>query len=128
MIAEDLPTPIEIAGGDILVDAALVGELLDIIPADVPALMRAHAITSLCERGVDVHEGEFRLNFFYRNRHARLSVDMTGQPLQFSVIDSGKRVVTRKLRKLEDCHSRKELGDGTYDRTTTDPNQSMAGS
>ena len=53
--------------GDILIDAALLGKLLDVKPAEVPTLMRAHAITSFCERGVDAHQGQFRLSFFYRN-------------------------------------------------------------
>jgi hypothetical protein len=36
---------VEITDGDILVDAVLLGELLDIEPAGVSELMRAHAIT-----------------------------------------------------------------------------------
>ena len=43
---------VEIANGDIQVDAVLLGELLSIPPAEIPALMRAGAITSRCERGV----------------------------------------------------------------------------
>lgn len=100
MIAESQPASLEIAGSDILVDASLVGELLDVIPADVPGLMRAHTITSLCERGVDDHEGQLRLNFFYRNRRAYLSIDTTGRILQRSVIDAPKRAIARKLRRL----------------------------
>jgi Family of unknown function (DUF6522) len=48
---------VEITDGDILVDAVLLGELLDIEPAEVSKLMRAHAITGHCERGVDAHRG-----------------------------------------------------------------------
>lgn len=82
---------IEIADGNILIDATLLGELLDVIPGDVPSLLRARAITSLCEKGVDIHQGEYRLSFFYRNRRARLSVDMFGHILQRSVIDVSRR-------------------------------------
>ena len=94
MIINDLAKPIEIAGGDILVDATLVGKLLDITPGEIPALMRAHAITSLCERGVDVHDGEFRLTFFYRNRRARVNIDKAGRILQRLV---GNRTIPRTL-------------------------------
>jgi hypothetical protein len=88
---------VEIAGSDILVDAALLGELLGIAPSDIPALMRSSAITSLCERGADVHEGELRLTFFYGKRRARLSVDSAGRVLRSSVVDFDKRPVRRTL-------------------------------
>jgi hypothetical protein len=99
MIAEGSTKAIEIAGSDILIDAGLVGELLDVVPGDVPALMRDRAITSFCERGIDAHEGEFRLSFFYRNRRARLSVDMAGHILQRSVIDSGRGRAPQRVHK-----------------------------
>ncbi|MGA9090490.1 MAG: DUF6522 family protein [Bradyrhizobium sp.] len=82
---------VEIDDKAISVDAAILGELLEVLPADVPALMRDHAITSVCERGIDAHQGEFRLSFFYRNRRARLSVDGSGQVLRRSIIDFGDR-------------------------------------
>lgn len=82
---------VEISDKTVMIDATLLGELLNVLPGDVPALMREHAITSVCERGVDTHEGEFRLSFFYRNRRARLSVDTSGQVLRRSIIDFGDR-------------------------------------
>jgi hypothetical protein len=82
---------VEITNADIVVDAALLGELLAIPSADVQTLMRKRAITSVCERGIDVHEGEYRLVFFYGNRRARLSVDSVGHILQRSIIDFGER-------------------------------------
>lgn len=88
---------VEIANGDILVDAVLLGELLGIAPVEVPPLMRAHEITSFCERGVDAHEGEYRLSFFYRSRRARLSVDTSGHILRRSVIDFGQQPLPRAL-------------------------------
>jgi hypothetical protein len=84
-------TQVEIADSDILIDAVLLGELLDVMPADVPDLMRARAITSLCEKGIDAHEGKFRLSFFYRNRRARVSVDTAGRIFQRSIISFDKK-------------------------------------
>ncbi len=93
---------VEIANGDIQVDAALLGELLGIPPAEIPALMRAHAITSRCERGVDAHDGQFRLSFFYKNRRARLVVNSAGRILQRSVIDFGQLPLPRALHSPRD--------------------------
>jgi hypothetical protein len=102
MVAEDRLAQVQIVDGDILIDAALLGELLDVIPADVPTLMRAHAITSLCERGIDAHQGEFRLSFFYRSRRARLSVDTSGRVLRRSVIDFGQQRLPQTLHRPGD--------------------------
>lgn len=82
---------VEITDGDILIDAALLGELLNVIPAEIPVLMRANAITSLCERGVGAHQGEFRLSFFYRSCRARLNIDQAGHVLRHSVINLARR-------------------------------------
>jgi hypothetical protein len=91
---------VEINDKTVLVDATLLGELLDVLPSDVPALMREHTITSVCERGIDTHEGEFRLSFFYRNRRARLSVDGSGQVLRRSIINFGDRPLPKALHSL----------------------------
>ena len=90
---------IEFSDDTFLVDAALIGELLHLPAAHVPALMRDGKITSACERGVDEHEGEFRLTFFYRNRRARLGTDPTGRILRRSVIDFGDRPIPDKLHR-----------------------------
>lgn len=82
-----------------LVDAELIGELLDVSAAHVPILMREGSITSACERGVDDHEGEFRLTFFHRSRRARLSTDSTGRVLRRSVIDFGDRPIPDTLHR-----------------------------
>jgi hypothetical protein len=82
---------IEVSDNAFMVDAALVGELLHISAARVPALMREGKITSICERGTDEHVGEFRLTFFYRGLRARLSTDLAGRILRRSVIDFGDR-------------------------------------
>ena len=65
----------------------------------VPILMRERAITSVCERGVDENEGEFRLSFFYRNRRARLSMDPTGRIIRRSAIDFGDRPIPDALHR-----------------------------
>ena len=83
---------VEPADDDVFcVEATLLGELLDVPPQDVQALMRANAITSLAERGVAEHQGEFQLTFFYKNRRARLTVNRTGQIRRRSVVDFRER-------------------------------------
>lgn len=76
---------------DIEIDAALVGELFGLPPAEVLALLKARAITGICERGIGEHEGEMRLSFFYGNRRARVSIGENGKVLRRSVIDFGDR-------------------------------------
>ena len=90
---------IEISDGTFVVNAARLGELLDIPASRVPILMRERAITSVCELGVDENEGEFRLTFFYRNRRARLSMDPKGRIIRRSTIDFGDRPVPNALHR-----------------------------
>lgn len=80
---------VEISGSDILIDADILAPLLSVAVADVPVLMRKNEITSKCERGVDAHEGQYRLSFFYQDRRARLMVDSTGRVLQRTRQESG---------------------------------------
>ncbi|MGE3148262.1 MAG: DUF6522 family protein, partial [Pseudorhodoplanes sp.] len=80
---------VEIVDGAFMVDAALIGALLDVPAADVPALMRNGSITSTCETGIDADQGTFRLNLFHQARHVRLRVDPSGRILQRSIIDFG---------------------------------------
>lgn len=87
----------ETAGRDIVVDAALVASLLGVAAADVPGLMRSKAVTSICERGIDDHEGEYRLSFFFQNRRARVTLDTKGKVLRRSVIDFGDVALPRQL-------------------------------
>ncbi|CAM5438469.1 hypothetical protein ATER59S_02653 [Aquamicrobium terrae] len=90
---------VEMNEGDMVVDAALLGKLLDIAPHEVPVLLRAQKITSLCERGIEGHAGEYRLSFFYGSRRARLSVDEAGNVLRRSVIDFGDAAMPRQLHR-----------------------------
>lgn len=75
---------VEYSDNTFLVDAVLIGQLLHVPAAHVPALMREGKVTSACERGAGEHEGEFRLTFFYRNRRARLATDSAGREIEFS--------------------------------------------
>ncbi len=95
-------TQVEIANGDVLVDAGLLAGLLAIAAAEIPGLLRTRAITSICERGIDAHEGEYRLSFFYKNRRARVSVDGSGRVLRRSVLDFGDRPSRRALHRSGD--------------------------
>jgi hypothetical protein len=81
----------EPGAGSFSVEAALVGELLDVAASDVHALMRGGRITSRCERGEGEHAGQYRLTFFYRGRRARLSLDAAGRIIRRSVNDYGDR-------------------------------------
>jgi len=85
------PQRIEFRDDAFVVDAALVGELLHLSASRVQILMRSGEITSVCERGLDQHAGEFRLSFFYGNRRARVSTDLEGRILRKSAIDFGDR-------------------------------------
>ncbi|HLS82532.1 MAG TPA: DUF6522 family protein [Steroidobacter sp.] len=75
--------------GDFVIDASLLGELLNVPAPDVQALMRRSEITSLCERGEEEHAGQFRLTFFYKGRRVQLSVDEAGRIVRRSVLDIG---------------------------------------
>jgi len=72
----ELPRPserhIEVSDDAFLVDAVLIGQLLHVPAARVPTLMREGQITSVCERGVDEHEGEFRYGYWAKDPEASL--------------------------------------------------------
>jgi hypothetical protein len=90
---------VEIGPSDILVDASLLADLLRLDPASVHTLLRTQQITSICERGIDEHEGGYRLSFFYGNRRARLSIDALGSVTRRSVIDFGQAPLPRQLHR-----------------------------
>lgn len=66
------------------VDAADLGPLLGIPPAEVPVKMRAGEITSQSETGVDADEGRVRLTFWYNGQRLRLVCDTDGNVLTTS--------------------------------------------
>lgn len=90
---------VEITNGEFLIDAGLLGGLLGITAAEIPALLRTRAITSVCEQGIDAHQGEYRLSFFYKNRRARLCVDGSGRILRRSLVNFGEQASPRTLHR-----------------------------
>lgn len=104
------------------IDASLLGELLDVSPSGVQALMRTNEITSICERGEGEHAGQYRLTFFYKGRRARLSVDESGQIIRRSIVDFGERSLRPSMprfggsrssrgRRYGNATSRPQLGE-----------------
>ncbi len=91
---------IELSGGDILVDAALLGAQLNLKATEVPSLLRDRTITSICERGTGTDEGRYRLTFFHGNRRVRVIIDATGRILRRSTIDFGKIALPRQLHQV----------------------------
>ena len=90
---------IEFCDDAFVVDAALVGELLQLPASQVQVLMRSGSITSACERGIGEHAGEFRFSFFYGNRRARVSTDLEGRILRKSAVDFGGRPIGGARRR-----------------------------
>jgi hypothetical protein len=84
--------------GSFSIDAAFLGELLNVPPSCILALMHENEITSICERGEGEHQGQYRLTFFYKGRRARLSIDEAGRVMQRSVVDLGDRPVPLTMR------------------------------
>jgi hypothetical protein len=72
------------------VDAHDLGPLLGILPADVPAKMRAGEITSQSEQGVDEDEGRTRLTFWYQDLRIRLICGPDGTVLKTTRITSAR--------------------------------------
>ncbi|MGE0007519.1 MAG: DUF6522 family protein [Parvibaculaceae bacterium] len=93
------PRRIGRSGRDFVIDAALIGDLLGVPAADVPALMRGGSITGVCERGAGADQGTFRLSLFHRGRRGRLRIDAAGRILQRSVVDFGERPPPRRRRR-----------------------------
>jgi hypothetical protein len=98
-LAEPSSPRIEIENDAFVIGAELLGEILHVPAAQVPILLREGTIRSICERGIEDSEGEFRLTFFYRSRRARLSTDLTGQIIRGSVIDFGNRPLPDGLHR-----------------------------
>lgn len=73
---------VERSADGFVIDAALIGEAFDIAPADVQALMRQGAITSVCETGQDEDEGRLRMTFHYGGRTCRYIFDASGTILK----------------------------------------------
>jgi hypothetical protein len=90
---------IEFHGGDIQIDASVIGVGLNIDPSTVQELIREGKITSRCERGIEEDEGRYRLTFFSEHSRFRLIIDTMGNVVQRSTIDFSNRPLPASVRK-----------------------------
>ena len=88
---------VEWNGDDIVVDAHLLAPLLEIAPADVPALMRDGQIVGVCERGEGEHAGLMRMTFTYQSRSAALTVNGDGDVIRRSTFRKPERTAPSLL-------------------------------
>lgn len=105
---QDDPELIEFDDEGPVVDAGLIGDLLGIQADQVPHHIRQGAITTLCEAGIDEHDGEFRLSFFHGNRRAQIEIDNQGQVSKRTVIDFGDRPLPASLRGAQPAEAVKK--------------------
>lgn len=80
-----MTSPIDIADGEVNVDAALIASAFELDPAAVLEEMRCGRLTSRWERGVDKDAGRYRVTFFHGSRRLSLIVDANGQVLERSL-------------------------------------------
>jgi len=73
------------------VDAATIAAAFGLDPGHLQEKMRAHEVTSLCEKGIDADAGRFRLTFRHAGRVLRLTVDESGRILTRSRFDAPSR-------------------------------------
>lgn len=88
------PERVTIGPDGVIVPATLLGPALGLPPADVPALLRAGAITSRLEQGQDADAGTYRLTFYHGARALRLIVDTAGHILKQTRFPVTPRPVT----------------------------------
>lgn len=89
---------IEVENDGFVVDVALLAGLLNLPASEVQRSMREGRITSVCEKGLDEHQGQFRLTFYYGSRRARINTDQSGRILFRSTLDFGKKPLPRAVR------------------------------
>jgi uncharacterized protein DUF6522 len=90
---------VEFEEGTLRIDAAVIGQGLNVEPSLVQILMREGKITALCERGVDEDARRYRMTFFHENRRFRLVVDEEGNAIQRTTVDFGDRQLPASMRK-----------------------------
>jgi hypothetical protein len=90
---------VEFEVGALRVDAAVIGQGINVEPSLVLDRMREGKITVLCERGVDEDAGRYRMTFFHENRRFRLVVDKEGNAIQRSTVDFGDHQLPTSMRK-----------------------------
>ena len=92
---------VEFEEGTLRIDAAVIGQGINVEPSLVLDRLREGKITVLCERGVDEDAGRYRMTFFHENRRFRLVVDEEGNAIQRSTVDFGDRQLPTSMRKPE---------------------------
>ena len=90
---------VEFEDRTLCIDAAVIGQGLNVEPSLVQVRMREGKITVLCERGVDEDAGRYRMTFFHENRRFRLVVDEEGNAIQLSTVDFGNHQLPISMRK-----------------------------
>ena len=92
---------IEIADGAraFTVDAETIAAGLKLAAADVQPLLKAGAIASSVEAGVDEDAGTFRLTFSTQHRRLRLIIDALGDVVSQSVLDFGSQPLPPATRR-----------------------------
>lgn len=95
------PGPVEFDSEGPVVDAKLIGDLLNIREDQVSSHIQKGDITTLCEKGIGEHDGGFRLSFFHHNRRGQIEVDSQGHVSKRTVIDFGDRPLPASLRGRE---------------------------
>lgn len=80
-----MTSAIEMAHGEVNIDAALIASDLELDPAAVLEEMRNGRLTSRWERGADGDAGRYRVTFFHGGRRLCLVVDANGQILERSL-------------------------------------------
>tara|TARA_R110002074_G_scaffold127564_9_gene266860 strand:- start:1734 stop:1991 length:258 start_codon:yes stop_codon:yes gene_type:complete len=82
---------IDLTSSNPTIDAADLAKALDLEPADVAALMRAGAITSRLETGVDEDAGSHRLTFWHGDIKVRFTCAADGTVVKTSRIKSKRK-------------------------------------
>jgi hypothetical protein len=90
---------VEFEDRTVCIDAAVIGQGLNVDASLVQVRMREGKITVLCERGVDEDAGRYRITFFHENRRFRLVVDEEGNAIQRSTVDFGDHQLPTSMRK-----------------------------
>lgn len=93
------PGEVEFLDGAFHVAAEAIAPGLGVPAAQVPALLRAGEITSLCEKGLEEDAGCYRLTFFHGNRRLRLLVDDRGRIFRRGLIDFGSHPLPPAARR-----------------------------
>jgi hypothetical protein len=90
---------VEFEVGALRVDAAVIGQGINVEPSLVLDRMREGKITVLCERGFDEDAGRYRMTFFHESRRFHLVVDEEGNAIQRSTVDFGAHQLPTSMRE-----------------------------